>query len=642
VQAQAIANALRSLSYSVWIDSELPAHRRYTDVINEHLRLAKAVVVVWSAEAVQSDWVQSEADHARTNKKLVQVTIDGAMPPMPFDRIQCADLRDWTGDAKAPALRIILGSVTDLVGRSTATAELPPAASEPMLAVLAFDNLSGDPELAYFSDGVSEEILQTVARGADMKVFARSSSFQFRGADKAIRHVATELKATHVLDGSVRRSGTKVRISASLVECERQTTLWSDRFDRDLSDVFALQDEIAAAVAAALKTTFAPTVKREVVDPAAYNLFLKAMELRNTGLSPDSAAAVVKMLEAATVLAPKFARAWAFLATVQAARIRLESDQPYAVLRASVSAAAETALKLDPGLGSAYQALGQLEPSGHYAEREALHQKALSVSPNDPTVLTNASLFFTEIGRIREGLEFARQAYELDPMYPWVANWYANSLGYAGRMEECCALFKSLYERWPDNELIVSQCMYCAAALRDWKWFDTLEHATRDRNLDSPEFRRVISFGKVVRDPGLQIREAELARARNSLARTGAMTPSLFARFNSIGLTNECYDLVDEASFAHMVKPEPRKEERSSSDGLIFGTLWGGDMRNSIRFVGLCAKLGLCKYWAESDRWPDCAEEGVLPYDFKAECRRAAESGSQPPTSNVTATPSAL
>ena len=111
-----------------------------------------------------------------------------------------------------------------------------------------FDNLSADPEMAFFSDGVSEEILQTVARGSELKVIGRGSSFQFRGRDKAAAHVGDALHATHVLDGSVRRSGAKVRISCSLIECARATTLWSDRFDRELSDVFALQDlEIAAA-----------------------------------------------------------------------------------------------------------------------------------------------------------------------------------------------------------------------------------------------------------------------------------------------------------------------------------------------------------------------------------------------------------
>ena len=114
---------------------------------------------------------------------------------------------------------------------------------------MPFDNLSDDRELAFFCDGVSEEIQRTVAQRSDLKVLARSSSFQFRGSDKSAKKVAAALAVTHLLDGSVRRSGTRVRISAELVECASDRTLWSSRFDGELGDIFSLQDRIAEAVA---------------------------------------------------------------------------------------------------------------------------------------------------------------------------------------------------------------------------------------------------------------------------------------------------------------------------------------------------------------------------------------------------------
>ncbi len=422
-QAQAVAEALRALGYGVWRDDDLPAHRDYAEVIEERLRAARAVLVIWSAEAAKSQWVQSEADIARENRTLVQLTVDGARRPMPFDRIQCADLMGWTGDPDAPGWRKVVDSVSELLGgvasasqsvRSTGARHM----AEPLLAVLAFDNLSGDADMGYFSDGVSEEILQTVARGAELKVIGRGSSFQFRGPDKAAAHVAAALGATHVLDGSVRRSGNKVRIAANLIECERETTLWSDRFDRELSDVFALQDEIAAAVATALKVAFAPAVQAESVDPSAYNLYLRAREIRNRGLlSPATLISVIELLQEATSLAPKFARAWEFLATMEVEYLRFgEERQLQGLERADIVAAAETALSFDPCIGGAHQALGALEPFGRFAEREAFHMKALAVAPNDPTVLTNASLFFAEVGRMHDAFEYARQAYALDPM----------------------------------------------------------------------------------------------------------------------------------------------------------------------------------------------------------------------------------
>jgi adenylate cyclase len=168
-QAEQVAAGLRALGYGVWRVDELPANRAHADVIEERLRAARAVVVLWSADAAASEWVRSEADRARSDRELVQLSIDGARPPMPFDQIQCADLAGWRGDLETAGWRKVAASVADLMrGAPLAPplVEMRPskAAGEPLLALLAFDNLSGDPEMAYFSDGVSAEIQQTVAR----------------------------------------------------------------------------------------------------------------------------------------------------------------------------------------------------------------------------------------------------------------------------------------------------------------------------------------------------------------------------------------------------------------------------------------------------------------------------------------------
>ncbi len=142
-----------------------------------------------------------------------------------------------------------------LLAEESTVVAAPSARREPLLAVLPFDNLSDDREMQFFSDGVSEEIIQRLSRGARMKVVGRTSSFQFRGADKTARKVANDLKCTHILDGSIRRAGGRVRISAHLVDAALQTTLWSDRYDRSLEDIFAVQDEISENIAAALHQT---------------------------------------------------------------------------------------------------------------------------------------------------------------------------------------------------------------------------------------------------------------------------------------------------------------------------------------------------------------------------------------------------
>src|SRR5258707_15355835 len=145
-QAQAVAEALRGLGYAVWRDDELPAHRAYAKVIEERLQAAKAVVVIWSAEAVESEWVQSEADTARTDHKLVQLTVDGTKLPRPFDRIQCADMAGWEGETDSPGWRKVVASVAELV-RGIAAAPTPgPAVRKLSICVLPFANMSDDPQ----------------------------------------------------------------------------------------------------------------------------------------------------------------------------------------------------------------------------------------------------------------------------------------------------------------------------------------------------------------------------------------------------------------------------------------------------------------------------------------------------------------
>jgi len=507
----------------------------------------------------------------------------------------------------------------------------PPLArpAQPLLAVLAFDNLSGDADMAYFSDGVSEEILQTVASRADVKVIGRGSSFQFRGAEKSAMHVAARLNATHVLDGSVRRSGSRIRISAHLIECAGETTVWSDRFDRNMSDVFELQDEIAAAVATALRVTFAPTTRTAAVDPAAYDLYLAALRLRENMFleNPTTLVAATKLVEQSVALAPDFSRAWAFLARLRIARLRVGrvEDSPaepsFPVLRARVIEAAEASLRLDPGSGYPLQILGDLEPFGAFVEREALHLKALSISPNDFRVLFSANVFSSEVGRTHEALGYVKQAYDLEPLYPPVANGYGCMLDSERRYEESLPLWDRFRSLWPRSEIIAWNAISSAANNEDWPRFEALVKSARQTGLYTPTVRSLVWFGKNLQSPDASSVRAALDGAREQIVRTGNAPLEMLTSLHRLGFHDEVFDLIDRCSFAYVFDAE-----LGWAGGLTVATIFSGmhntEMMRDPRFVGLCAKLGLRDYWLKSDRWPDCAEDGVLPYDFKAECRR--------------------
>jgi adenylate cyclase len=622
-QAQAVVEALRALGYSVWIDDQLPAHRNYSHVIEEELDRAKAVLVVWSAEAARSDWVMDEAERAREQHKLVQVSLDKARLPMPFGRIQCVDLSGWTGDLDAPGWRKALAGIADLTGGSRPAAAPPRAhavaAMEPLLAVLAFDNLSGDPEMAYFSDGVSEEILQTVAKAERLRVIGRASSFQFRGREKACRQVAAELGCSHVLDGSVRRSGSRVRITAHLVECGGQSTLWSDRFDRDLTDIFALQDEIAAAVATALKTAFAPRLAVGKIDPVAYDLFLRAR------LTNDSSERVASIgtLERVVKLAPLLAPAWSALALVRATHAReMPGDPLVKATRAAAKDAAETALRLDPSSGMAFAALGLLQPHGAYAARGELLERAAAVAPDDPQTLEEIGWFLPIVGRNEEALRFASRSLSLDPLNYTTAILHAMLLGFVGRYDDCQQAFALYREKWPVVDL--APALLYSAFKRDWPTFDRLSLDVETLGLNKDSELQAVSVGLMLRDRTPTSAQSVLQIGQSLIEQSGTVEFGWLVVGCAMGLTEETFALVERASFAHLFDEGGPLPAASFSPGIIFDRTANQAMMQDVRFVGFCAKLGLCDYWLQSDCWPDCADDGLLPYNFKAECKRLA------------------
>lgn len=256
--AQAAAAALRAEGFGVWFDDDLPTHRPYADVIAEQIERARAVLVLWSDEAARSQWVRSEADRARAAGKLVQARVDAAVPPMPFDQIQCADLAGWRGETDVSGWSKVVDSVAALIGRDRAGAPTAPALApseilcpaEPVVAVLPFDDPAHDPDLTALAEGVAEDIILALAKRDGVRVVGRTASFAIKGEDRS--RAGALLGADLVLDGSVRRSGARVRIAAHLNRTATGEAAWAERFDGDADDLFGVQDHVAARIAEAV------------------------------------------------------------------------------------------------------------------------------------------------------------------------------------------------------------------------------------------------------------------------------------------------------------------------------------------------------------------------------------------------------
>lgn len=507
-------------------------------------------------------------------------------------------------------------------GEGAVPASVAPVERVVILAVVPFDNMSNDPDMQFFSDGISEEILHSVTRIKGLKVIGKGSSFQYRGDDKAAAKLLGELGATHLLDGSVRRFGTQVRINAQIVDTASQTALWSERYDRELTDIFAVQDEIATAIAASLKMAFAPAAPALPVDPAAYDRFLKARALLDREFGGSGMAEALPVYEEVVAAAPGFARAWGLLAVARGYVLRLSGEHRSGITRASVVAAAEKALSIDPSCGVAYQALSTIEPFGNYLEREALHAKALAAAPNDPEILMLAANFSCRVGRIREALSYARQALAIDPLFPVAGFYCACMLLFEGRYSDSRILWSDLIARWPEVEYIWTGAIQAASANQDWERLDAIVAALKARGPLSRAHAGLIEFTQAARTPEPRYVAAMVARAQSGVAKTGWLDLRVVTSIHAFGAHDEAFGLIEQASFARMFDPDAAPPAGWANPGMIFSRSGNEAMMRDPRFVMLCAKLGLCDYWIKSGNWPDCAE--ISPYDFKAEARRLA------------------
>jgi adenylate cyclase len=418
--AKRVADALTAAGYRAWRDDELPAHRPYAEVIEERLKSAKAVVVLWSAEAAKSQWVRSEANVARSAGTLVQARLDDSLPPMPFDQIQCADLKDWDGSADAAGWRKLAASVASLAGEASGSPGTPERSrrSKLSICVLPFANMSGEAEQEYFSDGISEDITTDLSKVSALEVIARNSAFQFKGRSVDICEIARKLNVSHVLEGSVRKAGGRVRITAQLIDGHGGGHLWAERYDRDLTDIFAIQDEISKAIVEALKLKLLPREKKAIenrgtTNAEAYDLFLMARQYWIDGDFGESGreSRVIRICNRVTAIDPDYAQAWALMGLAQAnLRYAYTGNEG---LDDGLEAA-NRALSLDTTIAEAH-----LPRAWHFAmlgrdqEAQAELETALRLNPDSWEANKEAARIFYRQGKLDAAARHLEKATEL-------------------------------------------------------------------------------------------------------------------------------------------------------------------------------------------------------------------------------------
>lgn len=313
-----------------------------------------------------------------------------------------------------------------------------PSEKSSSIAVLPFANMSADKDNEYFSDGLAEEILNLLAKIPGLKVIARTSSFAFRGKEQDVTGIAEALRVQNILEGSVRRSGNRIRVTAQLINAADGCHLWSERYDRDMTDIFALQDEIAQAISDALKFRFAP--RAHPVNLEAYQLHLKG-QYHRFRFTPEGIAKAKEYFEQALAVDPNYAPAYSGLAGYYLV-MATSGIKSMVEMWPLINSAAEKALALDPGNSEAQSLLAHMASICEYdwKKSERLHLKAMSVEPVPSTTRFRYAIFLFPMGQHAKAMEQCRLALETDPLsiaiYMAIAFAYLSSSRY-GEAIQC-------------------------------------------------------------------------------------------------------------------------------------------------------------------------------------------------------------
>lgn len=295
-------------------------------------------------------------------------------------------------------------------------------AAKPSIIVLPFTNMSGDPEQEFFADGLTEDILTDLSRFHGLLVISRNTSFKYKGKAVDVRKVAQELGVQYVVEGSVRKAGKRVRVTVQLIDAESDRHLWAERYDRDLEDVFAIQDEVTNAIVAVLPgrveaAAHDRAARKPTENMAAYECVATAKTLHHRSTREGNLKAM-QLIERAIVLDPKYAHAHAWKACIVGQQLTYGWCDADAGVRA-IEEEAVTAAALDDNDSDVHRILAALRLRQHDYERAVYHQgRALSLNPNDDLIVVQQGEILTWLGQPEEGIEWIRKAMRLNPYHP--------------------------------------------------------------------------------------------------------------------------------------------------------------------------------------------------------------------------------
>jgi adenylate cyclase len=453
----------------------------------------------------------------------------------------------WT--ASVALLTLVAALVAVYAGRPPDVGMTPSPGGTPApgdmasVAVLPFVNMSGDPERDFLSDGMAEEVTTALARIPELRVVARTSAFRFREERVGVDSIARALRASHLVEGSVREDAGTVRVTAQLVDGRTGYRIWAGTFQGASGDLFAMQDSIARAVVTALEPLFGFSFPRtgpaRSPDPEAHNDFLRGRSARARD-TPDGIRLAEEYFRRAVERDPAYARPWAGLAevrTVDSYRRLLPQGEGYE----DAEALAERALELDPGLADPHVVLGRLaaEHSWDFDDAEHHFRRALELEPGNVLAMRGLARLLVHVGRSDEALELSRRALERDPVSPVAHRWLGTAYMLAGEHARAVEVLVGVMELDPDNLIAsVSLALSLGAQGRHDEAVRAAEHALQG----APDEQLYIAHAAAIHAAA-----GDAVRARELLARLEASPlPAAYYRAMILGALGDADGAIRE------------------------------------------------------------------------------------------------
>lgn len=630
-RARHFARALEQAGHNVWWDLHVRGGAQFGKVIEEALKAADAVIVLWSKNSIESAWVRDEAAAGRDSGRLIPVTIDGTEPPLGFRQFQTIDLSKWKGRGTPATLRTLLSDVDMLAQQDTAAGRSPSPQRAPpaphavlrpargalmvigiLLAVLIIGSAS------YWLIGKRGPQLTTVVvRAADPSPMSQQMAREMLVKLSVLQGSASNnlnlVSGTDKDDPDLRlmlnaaQRGARIHASIALVADRGDAILWSKEMEQPITARAQLEEALAFSAGRVIGCA---------IEEASGEYGRLSEQLRKTYLNACAALsevgwdnrAVLPQLKRVTGEAPKFRPAWAKLVSAQADYISTLAAQEETVsaARAELQRYIQGARKVDPHMAEATIAELSLDPNIPVTRAVALVDKAKSDDPDNAAVLNAHAMLMQNVGLMHDAIDDSRHAAQLDPLSPYTRAQLISSLLYGGQIDQARAELAQAKQLWPDVPAI-----------------DQADFAIEIRAGDAEKALRqqgntgagAALYLKVLREPTEANVDAFLRFIRadpHDLARMGWALQLL----GQINRPAEFYALVSEF--------QPYHFDALRQDSYVLFRPWMASIRRDPRFMELSSKLGIVAYWRTTDKWPDFCREPDIPYDCRKEAAKHA------------------